>query len=167
MRSLKLEYRSHNTLNFHISDDENLSWIAEFDSSRFKRFFVVIDTNVKAIWGEKIIDKLKHHNKELIIFPAIPEEKTKSLAFYPEILDFFEKRKCNRYDLVIAIGGGIILDLVSFFCSTYMRGLPFYAIPTTLIGQVDAVSAGKTCLNTFNGKNILGTFFYPEEDLCE
>ena len=163
MRSLKLKYPSCSVLNFHISDDENLSWIAEFDSSKYKRIFVVFDTNVEAIWGEKIINKLNNHHKELIVFSAKPEERTKSIEFYPEILNYFEKYKCNRFDLVIAVGGGTILDLVSFFCSTYMRGLPLYAIPTTLIGQVDAITAGKTCLNTSNGKNVLGTFYYPEE----
>ncbi len=163
MRSIKLEYNSHNIINFHISDDHNLGWIEEFDSRKFKRIFVVIDNQVLAIWGTKILDKLKSHNKDLIIFSAYAEEKTKSLEYYPVILEHFEKHKCSRFDLVIAIGGGIILDLVGYFCSTYMRGLPLYAIPTTLIGQVDAVTAGKTCLNTFNGKNILGTFYYPKE----
>ena len=163
MRNLELKYCSHNIIKLHISDDINLKWIAEFNSCKFKRIFVVFDTNVQKIWGEKIIKNLNYHHKEIILFSAKPEEKTKSLEFYPRILDFFEKKNCSRFDLVIAIGGGIILDLVSFFCSTYMRGLHFYAIPTTLIGQVDAITAGKTCLNTFNGKNILGTFYYPEE----
>jgi len=163
MKSLKLEYSSKDILNFHISDDESLKWIAEFDSSKFNRIFVIADTNVMAIWGKLILRNLKCHNKELMVFYAKPNEHTKSLKFYPKILDYFEKQRCSRFDLVIAIGGGIILDLASFFCSTYMRGLPFYAVPTTLIGQVDAITAGKTCLNTINGKNTLGTFYYPKE----
>jgi len=160
---LNLKYSFQNTIVFTITDDPYLSWIGNFDCKKYKRIFVVFDSNVKSIWGEKIIDKLQDHHKEIIVFSAKPEEKTKSIEFYPEILGFFEKHRCNLYDLVIAVGGGTILDLVSFFCSTYMRGLHLYAIPTTLIGQVDAITAGKTCLNTLNGKNILGTFYYPLE----
>lgn len=140
-----------------------MEWIGKFDGGKYKRFFVVFDENVYDIWGKKIVSQLEKHGKEIFIFKVKPEERSKSLEFYPEILEFFEDHACSRYDLVIGIGGGIILDLVSFFCSTYMRGLPLYAIPTTLIGQVDAITAGKTCLNTGKAKNVLGTFYYPLE----
>jgi 3-dehydroquinate synthase len=162
-RTLTLEYQNTSTINFHISDDINFNWISDFDSNMYKRIFFVIDYNVKKIWGKKILANLKDQQKEIFEYVAVAEERTKSLEYYPKFLEYFEKNRCSRFDLVVVVGGGIILDLVSFFCSTYMRGLHFYAIPTTIIGQVDAITAGKTCLNTSNGKNVLGTFYYPDE----
>ena len=70
-----------------------------------------------------------------------------------------EKNKCSRDDIIIAIGGGTILDAISYLSSTYMRGISLFMIPTTLIGQADASTAGKTCINTKYAKNVLGTLF--------
>ena len=65
-----------------------------------------------------------------------------------------ESNTAIRYGVVVVIGGAICLDLVSFVVSTYMRGLPFFMIPTTLIGKTDVCTAGKTCLNAHNIKNF-------------
>ena len=161
IKIIKTTYIKKDTVSFIIDNDSKMSWLAEFDSSNFERFFVVIDEKVKQLWGKQIIEKLKKHKKQLFIFEVKATENSKSLQFYPKLIKFLENNGCNLSDLVIAVGGGIIIDLVSFSCSTYMRALPFYAVPTTLIGQIDASTAGKTCLNTDNNKNLLGTFYYP------
>jgi len=156
------EYTSKSKIEFIQDDDKEFNWLSEFDSLNYDRFFIVIDSNVKEIWGKSIFDKLKIHKKDIITLKVESIEETKSIHFYQTAIDFFENNKCSRYDLVIAIGGGIVLDLVSFVVSTFMRGLPLFMIPTTLIGQTDASTAGKTCLNSKNSKNLLGTFYYPE-----
>ena len=161
MKRKKVEFQSVEKTDFLIDDDKEMKWISCFDSQKFDRFFVFIDSNVNDKWGETLFATLKKHNKEILVFHVEPEEKSKSLSLYPEVIAFFENHTATRYDLVLAIGGGIVIDLVSFTVSTYMRGLPFYAIPTTLIGQVDATTGGKTCLNTEKCKNLLGTFYYP------
>lgn len=161
IKKISTAYVKKDEIEFLIDDDPELKWVSYFESQKFDRLFVVIDKNVNQIWGEKINSQLKKHNKEIFFFEVEALEKSKSISFYPEIIDFFESKRCGLSDLVIAIGGGVIIDLVSFACSTYMRGIPFYIIATTLIGQIDASSAGKTCLNTKNTKNLLGTFYYP------
>jgi len=162
MKTFSTSFERKDSIEFIIDDDREMKWISSFDSTNYERFFVVIDNNVKKEWGEKVVALLKEHKKEIFIFDADATEKTKSLSFYPELVSFLEKNKCNLSDIVIAAGGGVIIDLVSFPCSTYMRALPFFVIATTLIGMTDASTAGKTCLNTKESKNLLGTFYYPK-----
>ena len=154
-------FSSFNSIQFLIDDDQEMNWIGLFSNENFGRFFILIDKNVKRIWGKLLFSQLEKHNKKLYFLEVDPVEDSKSIEYYPTVISFFEEHQCNRFDLVIAIGGGIVIDLASFVVSTYMRGLPFYIIATTLIGQVDASTAGKTCLNTASSKNLLGTFYYP------
>jgi 3-dehydroquinate synthase len=161
IKKLKTVYKKEDEIEFIIDDDTRMSWMANFDSSGFERFFVIIDEDVSSAWGNLVLGQLKKHGKEVIVLSVKAKEYSKSLAYYPKVIGFLEKHKCNLFDLVIGIGGGIIMDLAGFTCSTYMRGLKMYLIPTTIMGQADASSAGKTCLNTKNGKNTLGTFYYP------
>ncbi len=161
MKTITTSFTRTDTVHFHLDDDAHMHWLASFDSSKYNRFFVIIDAEVTRLWGDLLFSRLRAHNKEIFTFTVTAEESSKSLDFYPQLISFFEAHKGNLSDLVIGVGGGIVLDLVSFSCSTYMRALPFVAIPTTLIGQVDAITAGKTCLNTSVAKNVLGTFYYP------
>lgn len=154
-------FTSNNLVEFIQDDDKEMAWLSNFESSDYGKFLVFIDSNVQKIWEEVILIQLNHHNKQVIIKRVESVESTKSINFYPEAIEFLESNKCNRFDLVIAIGGGIVLDMVSFVISTYMRGIPLFMIPTTLIGQTDASTAGKTCFNSNNNKNLLGTFYYP------
>jgi len=161
MKKKFVEFESIERTDFLIDDDREMAWIAEFDARPFNRFFIFIDVNVHDIWGARLFRAFQKHGKDIFVFKVEPNEKSKSLSFYPEVVSFLENHIATRYDLVFAVGGGIVIDLVSFTVSTYMRGLPLYAVPTTLIGQVDATTAGKTCLNTAACKNLLGTFYYP------
>lgn len=161
MKSIAVSFERTDQIRFLLDDDPHFTWIRTFDSSEYQRLFVYIDANVKKIWGHALAQALEAHGKEMFWLEIEPVESSKSLSFYPTAVAFLEEHGAGRFDLVVAIGGGIVLDLVSFLVSTYMRGLPFYAIPTTLIGQMDATTAGKTCLNTVSAKNVLGTFYYP------
>jgi 3-dehydroquinate synthetase len=161
MQSFAVSFERTDEIRFLIDDDPALMWLREFDASAYQRIFVYVDGNVRKRWGGAIAPALEAHGKQVFWLDVPPEEQSKSLAFYPTALAFLEERGAGRFDLVVAIGGGIVLDLVSFVTSTYMRGLPFYAVPTTLVGQMDASTAGKTCLNTASAKNVLGTFYYP------
>ena len=161
MKRIPVAFQREDVIEFIIDDDPEMNWIGEFEDKDYNRIFVFIDRNVRATWGALIEERLKAHGKEIFWLEIEPVEASKSLDFYPTAVDFIQDQGGNRYDLVIAIGGGIVIDLASFVVSTYMRGLPFYVIATTVIGQIDATTAGKTCLNTGQAKNVLGTFFYP------
>jgi 3-dehydroquinate synthase len=161
MKNIVTTFEAKDTVDFVVDDEASLKWLSEINQIKFDRLIVVIDKNVQNIWGEKIFNQLRKNGKEIISHEVDPCEESKSTEYYPVLVDFLEKNRGGRFDLVIAIGGGIVIDLVSFTVSTYMRGLPLYVIATTLIGQVDASTAGKTCLNTQSNKNLLGTFYYP------
>jgi 3-dehydroquinate synthase len=96
---------------------------------------------------------------EAIILP--PGEKTKSWAMLEHVCDRLLELGIERADHVIALGGGVIGDLVGFACSIVKRGCRFVQIPTTLLSQVDSSVGGKTAINTAAGKNLIGAFHQP------
>lgn len=158
---IEASYQHNDTTHFIIDKSEDFARLTEMNVDEFDRVFIVIDKNVAAIYQQRLIEKLNVKSKEVFIHEVEAVEYSKSIGYYPCLIDFFEKHTAGRYDAVVAIGGGIVIDLVSFTVSTYMRGLPLFIIATTLIGQTDASTAGKTCLNSQNAKNLLGTFYYP------
>lgn len=162
MSDLETKYEHNYKTKFIIDDSADFKRLGEVSLEEYERLFIVADINVYELYGERIEGILNNWNKQIYIFTVEAVEFTKSIGFYPELIDFFESNGAGRYDAVISIGGGIIIDLVSFTVSTYMRGLPLFIIASTLIGQTDASTAGKTCLNSYNAKNLLGTFYYPK-----
>ena len=159
---IRTTYTHSYEIRFIIDPTKDYARIQEMGLEEYDRVFIVIDENVNLLYGKTLLEKIKAFGKELFVHEIHPIESSKSIDYYPVLVDFFEEHTAGRYDAVVAIGGGICLDLVSFTVSTYMRGLPFYMIPTTLIGETDASTAGKTCLNAHQTKNLLGTFYYPK-----
>ena len=94
-------------------------------------------------------------------------EAAKTVAVYGTLLHQFATQEAHRDDLVVALGGGSVGDLAGFVASTYMRGMRFAQVPTTLIGQVDAAIGGKTAVNLPEGKNLVGTFHQPIAVVCD
>lgn len=162
MGDIETTYRHIYSTRFIIDTDPVYSRIKEMELEKYDRLFYIIDENVKALYENVILKGIEGDPEKTYIMSVKPEEKSKSIDFYPKLVEFLETHTAGRYDAVIAVGGGIVIDLVSFTVSTYMRGLPFFIIATTLIGQTDASTAGKTCLNSQNAKNLLGTFYYPK-----
>lgn len=150
------------TTSFIIDDTEECLRMAELNLKKYDRAFFVIDKNVSDLYKDMIIKKSDVASQKMFFHFVEPTEHSKSIQYYPELVKFLSDNNAGRYDAVVAVGGGIVIDLVGFTVSTYMRGLPFFVIATTLIGQTDASTAGKTCLNAYNAKNLLGTFYYPE-----
>ena len=124
-----------------------------------KKMMVIYDKNVPT----KIISKFRAKliNNENIFVGIKFNEKIKNLNTVKKILDTLGKNNFNRNDCVISIGGGIAGDICSFASSVYKRGLKFVNIPTTLLSQVDSSIGGKTGVNNFLGKNMIGTFYQP------
>ncbi|MCR9192597.1 MAG: 3-dehydroquinate synthase [Gammaproteobacteria bacterium] len=162
INQLNFNYSSVKNTVFIIDSDPNLAWLSTFDTVDFERLIVCYDQALDNQQIEGLFKGLTKQGKEILSIPLVSSEETKSISSYCSFVQALENNKCSRFDLVLAIGGGTILDLVSFAVSTYMRGLPLMMIPTTLIGQVDASTAGKTCINSDGIKNLLGTFYYPK-----
>lgn len=94
-------------------------------------------------------------------------EPTKSYEGLQKVLDWLLEQKVDRQSVLIAVGGGVIGDLVGFASSIIMRGIPFIQVPTTLLAQVDSSVGGKTGINTGYGKNLVGSFYQPKAVICD
>jgi 5-deoxy-5-amino-3-dehydroquinate synthase len=99
---------------------------------------------------------------------VVPEgESAKTLSALEELLEEFAERRLSRDDVVVAVGGGAITDLVGFAAAVYLRGVALVQIPTSLVAQVDAAVGGKTGVNLRAGKNLVGAFYQPLGVLCD
>lgn len=92
-----------------------------------------------------------------------PGEESKSLRVFGQVLDFLAEQKLDRAGVVFAVGGGVIGDLAGFAAASYLRGVEFIQIPTTLLSMVDSSVGGKTGINLKAGKNLVGAFHQPKE----
>lgn len=133
---------------------DRLLSIPEF--KKYKKIIALTDSNVYKIY-QKQIDSASF--LKVIILP--PGEETKSFSFLQQIWDQMVALKLDRKSLLVVIGGGVMGDLGGFAAATYMRGIDFVQIPTTLLSQVDSSVGGKTGINHPNGKNLLGAFYQP------
>jgi len=112
---------------------------------------VITDSNVDSFW--------KLHGKRTIVVPA--GEGSKSLEQFGKLISECARSGAKRKTTLVALGGGVIGDLVGFVASAYMRGVPFIQIPTTLLAQVDSSVGGKVAVDMPEGKNIVGAFYPP------
>ncbi len=129
------------------------------------------DANKKAviIWDEKIDPKpvekigalLEKNGVECLALSVQAGETAKTLETYARIINHLTNFKLDKSNLIIAVGGGSVLDLAGFVASTYMRGVKLVNVPTTLLSQVDAAIGGKNALNYNQFKNIIGTINQP------
>lgn len=128
--------------------------------SRGRRMAIVTDENVRGHLATLQASlEAAGVASEAIVLP--PGEKTKSWAMLERVCDRLLELGVERSDHVIALGGGVIGDLVGFACSIIKRGCRFVQIPTTLLAQVDSSVGGKTAINTAAGKNLIGAFHQP------
>jgi 3-dehydroquinate synthase len=123
--------------------------------------FVISDRVVADLHHEALATAIEDRGLASVLLLVPPGEEAKSLQAYESLLRQLAGREAHRDDAVVALGGGAVGDLAGFVASTYMRGLPFIQVPTTLTAQVDAAIGGKTAVNLPEGKNLVGTFAQP------
>ncbi|MBK9600836.1 MAG: sedoheptulose 7-phosphate cyclase [Anaerolineales bacterium] len=160
-----IEYEVINTSNlFHPQNWALLSAGRIEDARRF----VVVDSNVEKHYSAEIRNYFSHHHIEakIIAFPGGEENKT--VEHYLSILRELDSFPIHRRDEpIIAIGGGVLTDVVGFVASSYRRGVPHIKVPTTLMGYVDASIGIKTGINFNGSKNRLGAFHPPQKVLLD
>lgn len=121
-----------------------------------KNFLVVISEKVEKLYGKELgFDKSQK-------FVLKDGEKEKNFKNYKRILEKALKMKLTRNDAIIAVGGGVVGDMAGFAASTYMRGIGYIQVPTTLLACVDSSVGGKTAIDTNYGKNLVGSFYQPD-----
>lgn len=128
---------------------------------------VVADDTVYALYGERVCASLEAAGVRTVCYVFPHGEKSKNLLEYAKILNFLAENRVTRADALIALGGGVTGDLGGFAAATYLRGIPFVQLPTTLLAAVDSSVGGKTAVNLPAGKNLAGAFYQPELVLCD
>jgi 3-dehydroquinate synthase len=137
--------------------------ITTFISAQFpdiSTVWIIADEAVFSLYGQRFANDLKRFYP-ITIYTAPPGEQSKSFAVYQDAITHGLCNHVDRKSLVIAFGGGAIGDLAGFVASTYMRGIPFIGVPTTILAHDSAVG-GKVAINHPMGKNMVGQFYQPE-----
>jgi len=122
---------------------------------------LISNPNVYDLYGKTVSGSLQDSGYELTEVLIPDGEAYKSLAYAEKIYEALLKAKLDRKSALIALGGGVIGDITGYAASTYMRGIDFIQLPTTLLAQVDSSVGGKTGVNHPLGKNMIGTFWQP------
>ena len=125
-----------------------------------KKVYIITDSNIEKLYLNQVIEALK--NDFIVDYVVIPAgEDSKCFNVYTSVLEQLLEKNIRRNELLIALGGGVIGDLVGFVASTLYRGLPYVSIPTSLLSQMDSSIGGKTGIDFYNRKNIIGCFKQP------
>lgn len=124
------------------------------------KILIVISEKVNKLYGKKL------NFRNSIKFVLKDGEVQKNFQNYMRIINFALKNKLERKDAIIAIGGGVVGDIAGFVAATYLRGIDFIQIPTTLLACVDSSVGGKVAVNTNFGKNMVGAFYQPKAVFC-
>jgi len=128
---------------------------------------VVTDGTVEALYAATMRQSLEEAGFRTVLFSFPAGERSKTLATYEAALSFFAANEVTRNDLVVALGGGVPGDLAGFAAATYLRGIRFLQVPTTLLAAVDSSVGGKTAVDLPEGKNLVGAFHQPVRVVCD
>ena len=125
------------------------------------RIVLITHPSLFKIYGDKVLSGFKDQGWTADLIEVEEGETSKTLGQAEKIFDRLLDLKCDRKSVLIALGGGVIGDLVGFVAATFQRGVPFVQVPTTLLSQVDSSVGGKTAVNHPKGKNMIGAFYQP------
>ncbi|MBD5547481.1 MAG: 3-dehydroquinate synthase [Lachnospiraceae bacterium] len=138
-----------------------LSELKAFDIEN-RRICVVTDSHVSSLYGEEIMDILNGNCIKNVLYAFTAGEEQKTLTTVNDIYAFLIQEQFDRKDLLIALGGGVTGDITGFTAATYLRGIDFVQIPTTLLAQADSSIGGKTGVDFDGYKNMVGAFYMPK-----
>ena len=123
---------------------------------------IITDSNVKELYAEEVRLSLKKVFSEVCVYAFPAGEDNKNLETVQSAYHFLVEHHFNRADFIVALGGGVTGDLSGFVAATYMRGIPFVQIPTTLLSMVDSSIGGKVGVDFEAYKNMVGAFYMPK-----
>jgi 3-dehydroquinate synthase len=131
------------------------------------RCAIITDTNVGKKFAKSAYDSLLKAGFEPVLITVASGEKSKRISVVENCCDQLAAHRLERKSFIVALGGGVVGDLAGFVAATYLRGIPFVQVPTTLLAQVDSSVGGKTGVNLKAGKNLVGAFYQPRLVLCD
>jgi len=128
---------------------------------------IVTNTTVAPLYLRQLAEALRGAGVEVMSVVLEDGERYKNWTTLNSIYDALLAQRCDRKSTLVALGGGVVGDLAGFAAATYMRGIPFIQVPTTLLAQVDSSVGGKTGINHPLGKNMIGAFYQPRLVLAD
>lgn len=129
--------------------------------TKAKRIAIITDSNVAPLYESTIRESLKSAGFNVFTHTFPAGESSKTLSSIGEMLEFMAENSLDRKDLVVALGGGVCGDMAGYAAASYLRGIDFVQIPTTLLAQIDSSVGGKTGVDLPQGKNLCGAFHQP------
>lgn len=128
---------------------------------------IICDTNVFPLYGDIVTNSLEHEGYSVVSYTFPAGEASKNATTYLHILNFLAENHLTRTDAVLALGGGVTGDMAGFAAATYLRGVSYIQVPTTLLAMVDSSVGGKTAIDLPAGKNLAGAFYQPRLVICD
>ena len=141
----------------YINSEREIHFQIEKYKNHYDEIFIITQNNI--VQASCIVKELA---KDYNTYQCSNSENCKSIDEYQKLIKYLNANGCNKNSAVIAIGGGTVIDLCGFVASTYMRGISYTAIPTTLLAMVDAAIGGKTALNFQGIRNLIGLYNNPD-----
>lgn len=132
-----------------------------------RRCAIITDDSVAPLFARQADDSLKEAGFDGVVIAFKPGERSKSIKNVADCYDQLAAHRLERKSFIVALGGGVVGDLAGFVAATYLRGIDFVQVPTTLLSQVDSSVGGKTGVNLKAGKNLVGAFHQPRLVLCD
>ncbi len=132
-----------------------------------QRCAVITDSNVGKKFAKTALKSLSVSGFQPVLITVPAGEKSKRLAMLEKCFEELASYRLERKSFIVALGGGVVGDLAGFAAATYLRGVPFVQVPTSLLAQVDSSVGGKTGVNLQSGKNLVGAFYQPRLVLCD
>ena len=128
---------------------------------------IVSNTTVAPLYAGQLTEALRAYYKKVLLVTLPDGEAHKDWPTLQLIFDALLENGCDRKTVLFALGGGVVGDMTGFAAASYMRGVPFVQVPTTLLAQVDSSVGGKTAINHPLGKNMIGAFYQPQLVVCD
>lgn len=157
----------------HLDDKPIYDIVIEKDFSKLAESFnklnvtgrklaVITDSNVGPLYSKQVEDELKKTGNDVFVYEFKAGEENKNLDTVCDVYEFLIKNRFDRKDMLVALGGGVVGDLTGFAAASYLRGVDFIQIPTSLLAQVDSSIGGKTGVDFRSYKNMVGAFHQPK-----
>ena len=162
---LKLGERSYN---IHVESDL-LKKIPEIltEQNHGQKWLIISQYNLMELFGFDLMMNLKEANFECDYITLPVGEAAKSMNEFSRIISQMIEMSCDRSTTILALGGGVVGDVAGFVASSFMRGIEYYQIPSTLLAMVDSSIGGKTGINIAEGKNLVGSIYQPQGVLVD
>jgi len=144
-----------------------LSKAAKLANTTAKNVFIITDSNVAPLYLKTVFNSFKENGCTVSSYTIEAGEKSKNLWTVEKIYSLLCENNITKTDLIVALGGGVVGDISGFAASTYLRGVPYIQIPTTLLAQVDSSIGGKCGVDLKYGKNLVGSIYQPDLVICD